>query len=94
MSIHGTVVWELAGRGADDRRPKHGMEIGGHGIVAPLPVKIRHPAGLIRTETVLRLKGDGDVYVSKVAVFRTARRLFEGNVLARYSPCSGILKGN
>jgi 2-methylaconitate cis-trans-isomerase PrpF len=80
MSIHGTVAWELSGRGGDDRVPKHGLEIGGQGIAAPLPVRIRHPAGVIHTETMLGLKGDGDVYVSKVAVFRTARRLFEGNV--------------
>lgn len=83
LSIHGTVAWEMSGRGTADRVPKHGMEIGGQDIAAPLPVKIRHPAGVIHTETILGMKRDGDVYVSKVAVFRTARRLFEGNVFYR-----------
>ena len=80
MSMYGTVAWELAGMKATERLPKHVMEIGGHAIAAPIPVGIRHPAGVIHAETVLEMKGDGHVEVSKVAVFRTARRLFEGRV--------------
>lgn len=83
MSIHGTVPWELSGGATGDTMPKHGMEIGGHGIAAPLPVRIQHPSGVIHAETTLGIKSDGRIYVSKVAVLRTARRLFEGNVFYR-----------
>lgn len=80
MSIHGTVAWDLAGNGKDDRLPKYGMEIENQMIAPARPVGIRHPAGIIGTETVLGMDRGGEVSVRKVGVFRTARRLFEGNV--------------
>jgi 2-methylaconitate cis-trans-isomerase PrpF len=81
--IHGTIAWELAQKGNRDTRPKHGMSVGSHQIAPPLPVGIRHPAGVIHVEAVLGMDHMGEVSVDNVAVFRTARRLFEGNVYYR-----------
>ena len=83
MSIHGTVPWKLSGGATGDTMPKHGMEIGGQDIALPLPVRIRHPSGVIHAETTLGVRRDGNIYVRKVALFRTARRLFDGNVFYR-----------
>lgn len=80
MAIHGTVAWELARSGEGDQLPKHGMEVEGQKLAPARPVTIRHPAGIIETETVLGMDRSGEVCVRKVGVFRTARRLFEGNV--------------
>ncbi|CAG8426727.1 unnamed protein product [Penicillium salamii] len=82
MAIYGTVAWHLS-RASDSQVPKHGMNVGGQRIANPVPVRIRHPAGVIETETVLDMRGEGDVDVEQVAVMRTARRLFEGNVFYR-----------
>ncbi|KAJ5753015.1 hypothetical protein N7520_009932 [Penicillium odoratum] len=82
MAIHGTIAWDLAKEGLVGKVPKHGMEIDGHNIANAIPVGISHPAGVIQAETVLGFDG-GDVYVKHVAVVRTARRLFEGNVFYR-----------
>ncbi|OQE10702.1 hypothetical protein PENFLA_c081G11012 [Penicillium flavigenum] len=82
-SIHGTVAWDMTGRKGNDRVPKHGMSLNGQQIASPLPIGIRHPAGVIFVETVLEMGHEGEVNVEKVAVFRTARRLFEGNVFYR-----------
>lgn len=82
-SIHGTVAWDLAGRKGMNRVPKHGMSLNGHEIASPLPIGIRHPAGVIFVETMLGMDQEGKINVDKVAVFRTARRLFEGNVFYR-----------
>ncbi|RLM00006.1 hypothetical protein CFD26_106005 [Aspergillus turcosus] len=81
--IHGTIAWELAQKGKRDTRPKHGMSVGNCQIAPPLPVGIRHPAGVIQVEAVLGMDHKGEVSVDNVAVFRTARRLFEGNVYYR-----------
>ncbi|GFF51723.1 putative isomerase YraM [Aspergillus udagawae] len=81
--IHGTIAWELAQKGKRDTRPKHGMSVGNHQIAPPLSVGIRHPAGVIHVEAVLGMDHTGEVSVDNVAVFRTARRLFEGNVYYR-----------
>lgn len=81
--IHGTIAWELAHAREIDRPPKHGMLVGSHQIATPVPVGIRHPAGVIHAETSLRMDRKGGVHVDRVAVFRTARRLFEGSVLYR-----------
>lgn len=78
-AIHGTVAWELAHAGAIDGPSKHGM----NWITEPVPVGIRHPAGVIHAETSLIMDGKGGVDVDRVAVSRTARRLFEGSVLYR-----------
>lgn len=83
MAIHGTVAWHLANEALMDKVPKHGMEIEGTRIANAVPVGIRHPAGVIQAETVLGLDGNGDIDVKHVAVVRTARRLFEGNVFYR-----------
>ncbi|KAJ5115379.1 hypothetical protein NUU61_001138 [Penicillium alfredii] len=83
MAIHGTVAWELAGKGGRVRQPKCGMSVEGYQMASPLPVGIRHPAGVIHAETVLAMDRGGEVDVDQVAVFRTARRLFEGNVFYR-----------
>lgn len=80
MAIHGTVAWQLANGPTRNNSPKHGMEIEGQRIASPIPVRIRHPAGVMQTETMLGLNGNGDIHVRQVAVLRTARRLFEGNV--------------
>lgn len=80
MAIHGTVASELARTGKDEQLPKYGMEVEGQKLAPARPVAIRHPAGVIETETVLGMDRDGEVYVRRVGVFRTARRLFEGNV--------------
>lgn len=82
-SIHGTVAWGMTGRKGIDRVPKHGMSLNGQQIASPLPIGIRHPAGVIFVEPVLEMGHEGEVNVEKVAVFRTARRLFEGNVFYR-----------
>ena len=78
-SIHGTIAWELAHARDIDGLPKKGM----NQIAAPVPVSIRHPAGVIHTETSLKMDEKGGVDVDRVAVSRTARRLFEGSVLYR-----------
>ncbi|KAJ5987126.1 hypothetical protein N7451_011491 [Penicillium sp. IBT 35674x] len=83
MAIHGTVAWRLANEALLDKVPKHGMEIEGQRIANAVPVGIRHPAGVIQAETVLGLDENGDIDVKHVAVVRTARRLFEGNVFYR-----------
>ncbi|KAJ5806447.1 uncharacterized protein N7503_004049 [Penicillium pulvis] len=83
MAIHGTVAWHLANEVLMDKIPKHGMEIEGRKIANAVPVGIRHPAGVIQAETVLGLDGNGNIDVKHVAVVRTARRLFEGNVFYR-----------
>lgn len=80
MAIHGTVAWQLANGLTRNNSPKHGMEVEGQRIASPIPVRIRHPAGVMQTETILGLNGNGDIHVRQVAVLRTARRLFEGNV--------------
>lgn len=81
--IHGTIAWDLAHAKKGDCMPKHGMSIGNHQVASPLAVGIRHPAGVIHAETVLKMDLTGEVDVERVAVFRTARRLFEGNVFYR-----------
>ncbi|KAJ5110146.1 hypothetical protein N7532_002791 [Penicillium argentinense] len=80
MAVHGTVAWELAGGKKTERMHKHGMAVDGQEIAAAIPVGIRHPSGVIETETVLGVDSEGEACVQQVAVFRTARRLFEGNV--------------
>ncbi|KAL5356875.1 PrpF protein [Aspergillus floccosus] len=81
--IHGTIAWDLAHAKKGDSIPKHGMSIGNHQVASPLAVGIRHPAGVIHAETVLGMDLTGEVDVDRVGVFRTARRLFEGNVFYR-----------
>lgn len=78
-AIHGTIAWEFAHARDIDGPSKHGV----NQIAAPVPVGIRHPAGVIHAETSLRMDGQGGVDVDRVAVSRTARRLFEGSVLYR-----------
>lgn len=78
-AIHGTIAWELAHARDIDGPSKHAIDQ----VVAPVPVGIRHPAGVIHAETTLRIDGNGGVDVDRVAVSRTARRLFEGSVLYR-----------
>lgn len=78
-AIHGTIAWELGHAREIGGLPKNGM----NRITAPVPVGIRHPAGVIHAETTLRIDGNGGVDVDRVAVSRTARRLFEGSVLYR-----------
>jgi 2-methylaconitate cis-trans-isomerase PrpF len=80
MATPGTVAWELAGGNKLEKVPKHGMSVANQEIASPLPVGIRHPSGIIHTETTLEMDHIGEVRVEKVAVIRTARRLFEGNV--------------
>ncbi|KAL4894081.1 DUF453-domain-containing protein [Aspergillus ambiguus] len=76
--IHGTIAWDLAHAKDGQNTPKNGMSVGD-----ALPVGIRHPAGVIHAETVLGMDRKGEVSVDRVAVFRTARRLFEGSVFYR-----------
>ncbi|KAJ5390625.1 uncharacterized protein N7496_001693 [Penicillium cataractarum] len=80
MATPGTVAWELAGGKKLEMVPKHGMSVANQDIASPLPVGIRHRSGIIHTETMLEMNHKGDVQVERVAVLRTARRLFEGNV--------------
>lgn len=80
MATPGTVAWELAGGKALEKIPKHGISVANQEIASPLPVGIRHPSGIIHTETMLEMDHKGEVRVERVAVIRTARRLFEGNV--------------
>lgn len=82
--IHGTIAWDLAhAKEGGDNLSKHGMSIGGYQIAGAVPVGIRHPAGVIHAETILGMDWKGDIDVDRVAVFRTARRLFEGSVFYR-----------
>ncbi|KAJ5690313.1 hypothetical protein N7462_004705 [Penicillium macrosclerotiorum] len=76
MAIYGSIASDLAA----ERIQKHGMTVADQNIASPLPVGIRHPSGTIHTETTLEMNQEGEFSVEKVAVFRTARRLFEGNV--------------
>ncbi|KAJ5147472.1 hypothetical protein N7476_001001 [Penicillium atrosanguineum] len=80
MTMYGTVAWRLASGGVANKPPKHGMEVEGNKIASAIPMGIRHPAGVIQAEAVLDLARDGTIQVKQVAVIRTARRLFEGNV--------------
>lgn len=82
--IHGTVAWDLAhAKKGGDNLSKHGMSIPGSEIAGAVSVGIRHPAGVIHAETILRMDCKGEIDVGRVAVFRTARRLFEGSVFYR-----------
>ncbi|GLA25039.1 hypothetical protein AnigIFM63326_001648 [Aspergillus niger] len=81
--IHGTIAWDLAHAKEGKEMPKHGMSLGDHQIAGAVPVGIRHPAGVIHTETVLGMDRNGAIDVDRVAVYRTARRLFEGRVFYR-----------
>lgn len=83
MSIHGTVAWDLVAERGVGKLPKNGMSVEGQRIAPPLPMGIRHPTGVIHAETVLKIDREGVVHVDEVAVLRTARRLFEGNVFYR-----------
>lgn len=78
MAIPGTVALEIAGSkvGGGKRLSSNCDD----GMASQLSVGIRHPAGVIYVETGLGLDCEGEVRVGQVAVFRTARRLFEGNV--------------
>ncbi|KAJ5314052.1 FAD-linked sulfhydryl oxidase ERV2 [Penicillium atrosanguineum] len=80
MTMYGTVAWRLASGGVANKPPKHGMEVEGNKIASAIPMGIRHPAGVIQAEAVLDLARDGTIQVKQVAIIRTARRLFEGNV--------------
>lgn len=82
--IHGTIAWDLASaKQGMNKMPKHGMSLGDHQIAGAVPVGIRHPAGVIHAETVLGMDLTGAIDVDRVAVYRTARRLFEGRVFYR-----------
>ena len=80
MATPGTVAWELAGGKGLEKVPKHGISVANQEVALPLPVGIRHPSGIIHTETMLEMDHTAGVRVERVAVIRTARRLFEGNV--------------
>lgn len=77
MAIPGTVAWEIAGSNVEGRQR---LLSDGEGRMSSWSVGIRHPAGVIHVETGFGLDCEGEVRVDQVAVFRTARRLFEGNV--------------
>ncbi|GLA67253.1 hypothetical protein AtubIFM54640_010232 [Aspergillus tubingensis] len=81
--IHGTIAWDLAHVKVGKEIPKHGMSLGDHQIAGAVPVGIRHSAGVIHAETVLGIDRKGAIDVDRVAVYRTARRLFEGRVFYR-----------
>lgn len=83
MAIHDTVAWELAETGKDDQLPRYGMKIEDQQLAPVRPVAIRYPAGITETEAVLGMIRGEEVGLNKVGAFRTARRLFEGNVLYR-----------
>ncbi|EHA18754.1 hypothetical protein ASPNIDRAFT_186986, partial [Aspergillus niger ATCC 1015] len=63
--IHGTIAWDLAHAKEGKEMPKHGMSLGDHQIAGA---------------TVLGMDRHGAIDVDRVAVYRTARRLFEGRV--------------
>ncbi|VUC32376.1 unnamed protein product, partial [Clonostachys rosea] len=44
-------------------------------------VKVAHPSGMIQVEVIIRYDVDGLVIVDRCLVSRTARRIFEGNVM-------------
>ncbi|OJZ83594.1 hypothetical protein ASPFODRAFT_62732 [Aspergillus luchuensis CBS 106.47] len=81
--IHGTIAWDLAHIKEGKEIPKHGMSLGDHQIAGAVPVGIRHSAGVVHAETVLGIDRKGAIDVDRVAVYRTARRLFEGRVFYR-----------
>jgi len=47
------------------------------------PIRIAHPSGVTLVDAGISSSGDGAVKADYGAVYRTARRLFEGNVVYR-----------
>ncbi len=46
-------------------------------------IRIGHPSGLTLVDAKVESRGNGEVHAEYAAVYRTARRLFEGRVLCR-----------
>jgi 2-methylaconitate cis-trans-isomerase PrpF len=88
-SIHGTVAFDIKERVKLLTPPgtpppevaKDGVDIGS--ATLGRKVTVEHASGEIEAEVNLTEGMDGEVKVEGVAVSRTARRLFEGNVLLR-----------
>lgn len=84
LGIPGTVAWVHRQRREEkacsdrERYPETVKMLSG-----PLSWRIQHPSGQMTTEISLDLITDGAVYVKQAAVYRTARRLFEGKVFYR-----------
>lgn len=84
LSIPGTVAWECRQR----REAKTCLDCERHaetGTVLSGPALwcIQHPCGQMTAEISLYMAKDGAVRVEQAAVYRTARRLFEGQVFYR-----------
>lgn len=84
LGIPGTVAWVYRQRreanacSDRERHPETGKMLSG-----PLSWCIEHPCGQMTAEISLDLITDGAVYVKQAALYRTARRLFEGKVFYR-----------
>ena len=48
-----------------------------------VPIRIAHPSGVTLVDAGVSSSGDGVVRADYGAVYRSARRLFEGNVVYR-----------
>ena len=84
VSIPGTVASDIANRSMLNTPPRspsrHDVTLGEQRKIEQ-NVVIAHPSGKIEAEVCLTEAFDGGVSVEGVTVSRTARRLFEGNVL-------------
>jgi 2-methylaconitate cis-trans-isomerase PrpF len=56
----------------------HRLSTGGAG-----PLRVGHPSGVTVVDAAVEIGADGQPFAQHGAVYRTARRLFEGNVLSR-----------
>ena len=85
LSIPGTVAWKLQQQKGRRASPDSGigMETPSKMASGVLSMCIQHPAGQMTTEIAVEVTEDNAVDVKQAAVYRTARRLFEGKVFYR-----------
>lgn len=82
LKLEGTVAWNLS-RQSRPATPPHTPKTEDNGDLASDALRksviIKHRSGQVEAEVVSNSK-DGEEGIDCVSVFRTARRLFEGNV--------------
>ncbi|RJE18483.1 PrpF protein [Aspergillus sclerotialis] len=85
LSIPDTVAWKLQQQKQRNSSPDSGigMETGSKMSSGLLSMCIQHPAGQMTAEISVEVTEDNTVNVKQAALYRTARRLFEGRVFYR-----------